>query len=236
MQKNILVFILLSFLFLPLAASAHQPRLVYNYSPSTKDVPIVINQPDVSQAFYGKLNKKSDFYKINLTDDTELYFNILIPDISHLKYLAKDAKTVEAAKLSNAPIVKIVNNLTQEELLFGGDNTFTEKFYEEFGGDTYWKGPEIKQNFSKGVYTVEVFSKSGTGKYVLAVGDIESFPPGEAWHAIKSLPDLKKNFFEKSVLSAYWNKIGLFLGGGIIVFLIVIVVLGVIIKKIRNNN
>ena len=235
MQKKILVFILSAFLFFPLATYAHQPRLVYNYPPSTREAPIVINQPDVSQAFYGELNKKSDFYRINLTDAKDLYFNILIPDLAHLNFVSFSEKGVAKAKLSSAPVVKITNNTNKEEIVFGGDNTFTEKFYEEFGGDNYWKGPEIKRNFPKGDYTIEVSSQSTRGRYVLAVGDIEAFPAGEAWNAIKSMPDLKKNFFEKSVLSAYWNKIGLFLGGAGLVFFGLIVVVGVIIKKIRNK-
>jgi hypothetical protein len=235
MQKKILVFILSAFLFFPLATYAHQPRLVYNYPPSTKESPIVIEKPDISQAFYGELNKKSDFYKIKLTEDKALYFNILIPDLSHLNFISFGEKSVAKAKVNNAPIVKITNNLNKEEVVFGGDNTFTERFFEEFGGDNYWKGPEIKQNFLKGDYLIEVSSQSTIGKYVLAVGDIEAFSADEAWNAIKSMPDLKKNFFEKSIFSSYWNKIGLFLGGAGLLFFGFVVVIGVIIKKIRNK-
>ena len=56
--------ILLFILFLSICAvSAHQPRLELGVN-STMTNPIVVQNPEISQAFYGKLNGQPDYYKI----------------------------------------------------------------------------------------------------------------------------------------------------------------------------
>ena len=53
--------------------------------------------------------------------------------------------------------------------------------YEEYGKTWYWVGPEIGKDFlgdrtyEAGTYYIKVFNQTNTGKYVLAVGDIERF-------------------------------------------------------------
>jgi len=84
-------------------------------------------------------------------------------------------------------------------------------FFEEFGGDGYYQGPEFKEEVEKGEYQIEVFSPDNQGKYVLAVGEKEEFPLDETINTLLLLPSLKKNFFNKPPLTAYFNLIGLFL-------------------------
>jgi hypothetical protein len=69
-----------------------------------------------------------------------------------------------------------------------------------------------------GTYVVVVTSSDNAGKYALAVGKKESFPIGEIIRTIGVLPRLKKEFFGKSPLTAFFNLSGAFLvlvAGGI---------------------
>ncbi len=86
---------------------------------------------------------------------------------------------------------------------------------------------------SAGLYRIEVFSPSNTGKYVLSIGKEESFTFSETLHTLKSLPVLKKDFFEKSPLTAFFNLIGLFL---LIFIILLIICIYIIIKKIIKKT
>ena len=83
-------------------------------------------------------------------------------------------------------------------------------FFEPFGGDHYRLGPEYDEDVPAGAYTVVVSSPDNQGKYALAVGKIEKFPPGEMARTIVTLPKLKK-YFGKSPWTAYFNLSGVFL-------------------------
>jgi hypothetical protein len=70
-----------------------------------------------------------------------------------------------------------------------------------------------------------VLSRPGnTGKYVLAVGEKESFLLDEMLRTMGILPSLKSDFFGKPAWTAFFNRIGLYLAiifvGCIIVFFI----------------
>lgn len=60
----------------------HQPRIVYDQKNGQSN-PIQVNNPTVSQAFYGILNanRETDYYKINGSKKPfVLHLNLLIPD------------------------------------------------------------------------------------------------------------------------------------------------------------
>ncbi len=191
------IVLLFSFIF------AHQPRLIlqkdlaFNY-------PYFIQNPEISQAFYGELTGSSHFYQITSDKDFNLYLNILVPDI-------KGSRTDFSIEVSNG-----------ETLTLNGKGFAWEKFFEPFGGDHYLKGPEYKARVGKGKYLIRVFNDDRQGKYVLAVGNIESFPPKEMINAFIKMPRLKI-FFNKSPFTAYFNRIGLYtlpalvIVGGIVV-------------------
>ncbi len=211
MRRIILIIVLLlslSFVF------AHQPRIVYEDDLS---VPLEIQNPEVSQAFYGELKGSAEYYKIDSEGDFHLYLGLLSPSI-------KGARTDFKAEIS-----------FDNEIIILEKNEEWEEFYEEFAGDTYFDGPEIDINASSGEYLIKVYNSDNQGKYVLAVGRIESFPIGETIKTYYNLPGLKI-YFEKSPLTAYFNYLGI----GLLVFLIVLagVVIGIyfLIKKIRRKN
>jgi hypothetical protein len=81
-------------------------------------------------------------------------------------------------------------NENKEEILFPkyptgilDDHQWTE-WYEPYGKQWYWVGPEIGQNFKhvedykdfkEGIYYIKVFNQKNEGRYSLAVGDQEKF-------------------------------------------------------------
>jgi hypothetical protein len=109
-------------------------------------------------------------------------------------------------------------------------------FYEEFGGDNYLQGPEIGFNASTGNYTIRIHSPSNTGKYTLAIGEKEEFPPNEIINTLILLPKLKSDFFNKSPFSAYFNRIGLMVFGPIIILVCLIIAFWAIRRILKDKK
>ncbi|MGZ7050099.1 MAG: hypothetical protein ACXVHO_08840, partial [Methanobacterium sp.] len=71
--------ILLFVLFLSICAvSAHQPRVELGVN-TTPANPIIIQNPEVSQAFYGNLKGNPDYYQITSDKPFKLYLGLLVP-------------------------------------------------------------------------------------------------------------------------------------------------------------
>ena len=83
---KIIIFLLV---FYPLTIFAHQPKLI-NYSPSF-DNPHEVVYPEISKAYYGKLNRKSHYYRIISNKDFLFYAGILSPKVNeNYKWLSID--------------------------------------------------------------------------------------------------------------------------------------------------
>ena len=191
MRRLLLVMLSMGLFFIP--SSAHQPRIVGNLTL------IEVKNPDISQAFYAKLNGSPQVYGIVSDKPFRLYVNLLVPALP-------DIDTDVSAQVysgSEAP-----ENLLKK---LDGPSFAWTKFFERFGGDTYLKGPEYEEPVSAGTYLIKVTSPDNQGKYAVAIGTEEKFPPGEILRTILVLPKLKKVFFEKSPLTAYFNLSGVFL-------------------------
>jgi hypothetical protein len=226
MLKKVLLFSFLSILFIPILVLAHQPRLAESNF-------IEVQNPEISQAFYGELRGEPVYYKIESSEPFNLYVGILVPDVPNIDkdvsaeiYIEKDG---------------------QKELLalLDGLNHDWPAYYEEFAGDDYFWGPEFEaqnadgftpkgRKVEAGVYLVKVFSPDNQGKYVFVVGEKEEFPAGEIINTIKVLPKLKSDFFGKSAWSAFFNRIGLFLIIPLAIIVAVLVLIIIVIKKLSK--
>jgi len=202
-MKKFFWIVVLILLVSPFLVLAHQPRLV------SGEVTVIRN-PEVSQAFYGELKGKHDHYNIIEEEEFELYVSILVPD---LPGIGKDVS------VAIEPIDEIDNNFIY---FLNGTDFQWERYYEEFGGDYYYQGPDIKAKVGPGGYDIHVMSTDNLGKYVLVVGQIESFPIDELINTIFTLPSLKQDFFEKPAYTAYFNLIGLFIFGPVILVVIIV--------------
>jgi len=215
--RKVLVFLLAVFLFVPFLVSAHQPRI-------TGNTETIVENPEISKAYYSKLKGAPQIYTINATSSFDLYVNILIPDIADQKtdvtaYVFKGADT------------------TKPLAVLGGLNSEWKKFHEPFGNDNYLMGPEYKTRAEAGQYRIEVISPNNDSKYSLAIGEIESFNLKETVNAVNLIPKIKKTFFNESPINFIFSPFGI---GYIFILFIFAFIFGflyhLIMKKIATNS
>jgi hypothetical protein len=128
------------------SAEAHQPNFI------NKEKLIEISNPEISQAFYGFLDKEPAIYSINSDSPFQLYVGLLTPDLpDQQNNLSADIKSSEGIELAD---LGRLNDLTWQ------------RWYEEFAGDWYWKGPEFKKEVLAGTYTITVSNPNNNGPYV----------------------------------------------------------------------
>lgn len=173
---------------------AHQPRII-----STPD-PVAVAQPEISKAYYGQLAGQPATYIIESSKPFELYVGLLSPQIEGAKVDFSAAIADDNGQIAN------LNGQDYDWLVM----------YEPFGGDYYNQGPEHSVSVEAGNYTITVSNPGNIGRYALAIGKVESFPPGEFIKTLATLPALKRDFFDKSPWIAYNNFIGLFTFVGIV--------------------
>lgn len=184
--------------------AAHQPRVVFSEE-------ILIEEPEISKAYYGELEGKEHYYKINSDREFDIYINLLTPgyEFTH---------SVSAELIKDGEILYSLD----------GENYEWTVFYEEYAKDYYLKGPELGKDFKSnqklpaGEYIIKVFNDNNEGKYVLAVGDEESFPFNEIVKSIIVIPYLKISFFGKYYL--------------LLIPLFLLLVIYLLIKKIKNGK
>lgn len=232
-KKAIAVLSLVLFFLCAGNAYAHQPRIVE--SETTK-----IENPEVSQAFYGQLEGKDDVFEIEAKDGFELYVNLLIPDISGArKDFAAEIYEMQTAEDENMP------GQTKDEkrtlAVLQSDASQWTVYDEPWGGDKYFKGPEYKDTNSEtlkgvsldpGKYYIRVYNRDDQGKYALAIGTKEEMTAKEAVNTLVTLPKLKADYWGKSPITAYFNLTGVYL----FATLLIVVVCVVAYKKIRKRD
>lgn len=191
-MKKILLLVL-TILFLPAVVSAHQPRI------TTEDKTVVVD-PEVSKAYYAQLAGEPQVYTINATAPFDMYVNILVPDIAGQK---KDVVAVIVK--DGVPLATL-----------GGDNVEWKPFWEPFGRDSYWMGPEYKETAVAGEYKIYVSSSDNDSKYSLAIGEKEVFDFKESVNALRLIPQIKRDFFNESPAGFIFSVFGI--GYVIIIF------------------
>jgi len=184
-MPNILTFLFLVFFFVPAPVSAHQPRI-------TESRLTQVPEPEISKAYYGKLSGEPDVYVIEMSTVFDLYVNLLVPDIEGQK------KDVSAVVLKNGA----------ELVVFDGPNFEWKQFYEPFGVDNYWVGPEHKARAEAGIYEIRVWSSNNDSKYSLAIGEKEAFDSKEILNALTLVPLIKKDIFNESPIGFIISPFG----------------------------
>jgi hypothetical protein len=181
----ILIIVSLTFFLVPGLASAHQPRVTENQLTTVPD-------PEISKAYYGELKGVPDTYVIKADVPFDLYVSVLVPDIAGQK------KDVSATVTKDGEQITVLD----------GTTFAWKRFFEEFGYDTYWQGPEYKTRAEAGTYEIRVWSSNNDSKYSLAVGEIELFDFKEGMNALTLIPQLKKNFFNESPIGFIRSPFG----------------------------
>jgi hypothetical protein len=186
---------------LPLV-SAHQPRLTMGMDIHDENSSLLVENPQISQAFYGELKGSPDFYRIVLDNKTRIYVAITAPFTS-------DAKTDLMVELYDHKDTAIT-----QVFLLDGTKSQWKPFYEQFGGDYYLQGPAATENLTNVTYYIKVSSPSSQGKYALVIGEEESFPPAETVNAYLLLPVIKQQFFGKPVVFSFLEFLGIIMAMG----------------------
>jgi hypothetical protein len=193
-----IIFLLLPFI-IPSTLSAHQPRVV------TGEGAVMIVSPEISKAYYGKLDGEPVRFNMSASSTFPFYMNILVPDLAGAK---KDVSaTLYAVLKPNTPIGAV-----------GGIKDTWKPFHEEFAGDDYFMASEYRSELPAGEYFIIVESSDNDSRYSLSIGELESFPLSEILNAYVAIPKIKSFFFEKPALSAFATP---FLGGPLVVILII---------------
>lgn len=150
-------------------ALAHVP--VLDTAPKTAAAPFVIDDAEHSKAIYAILDGDADYYRIEESQPFDFYVGIT-------------AAKLEGCALQQTFSYEVLDADMQVIDARDGSGFDWWPWFEEFGKQWYWVGPEIGKDFGSttiypaGTYYVRVFNAANTGKYVLAVGDDERFGLG----------------------------------------------------------
>jgi hypothetical protein len=214
-MKKYISILLFLFCVFAIPASAHQPNYVENKSA------VLDSEPTISKAYYGELNNQPTIYTINSTSTFDMYVNILSPDIPNA------TKNYVVTIKDDNNIVKTISSSSSEWV----------RWYEDFAGDWYWKGPEFKSQLPAGTYTISVQNPTNSGKYVLAIGEVESFPVNQFSSTLKELFAIKTGFFGEPWYGIFYGIIGRYLLGGTIILLVILIaILWIIARVIRKKR
>ena len=201
----ILLFVVLFFVC---SASAHQPRVELGTN-STFSNPILIENPELMQAFYGNLNGEPNFYQVTSDVPFELCLGITVP----------------ASRGLGGSLPSVIVTDTSGNLVFtlNGTTGTWKPFIGEFK-DSYLDGPELTQNLSAGTYNIEVFNGNNAGKYLLLVGNKEVLNADDYLQDIVNAPILKEQFFGKPVTLLFLEIMGFLLAFGtlLVVFIMML--------------
>ena len=212
-KLKISIFLILITLALPGVVTAHQPKIV-------EQSPVPVTEPEVSKAYYGELAGESVLFEIDAAAPFKLYAGLLVPDRPGVE------KNMSALISKDGEFFAFLD----------GASFKWQPFYEPYGGDKYFQGPEIRQDAPAGRYIIEVFGPEYNGKYVLAVGEQEKFDLKEIAGTYKTLYHLKKDFFGQPGWTVFLNRISLFVFGPVILVIFLLAVIGIIIYKRESKR
>jgi hypothetical protein len=167
-----------------LPALAHKPVIVG--TASSFDRPVLVKEPEISYAYYGRLAGQAHFYRIDAKEPFLLFLNILVPDFEpEGQAVPRHDMNVEVW-LSNVCVYRAT----------GLDSDWT-RFYEKYGRDHYYMGPEFERPAEPGTYLIKVDNAAHAGKYALAIGKKEKFTIFSIIPALFKAWSLDRWFFRK---------------------------------------
>lgn len=175
-------------ILLSLPAWAHQP-VVAERASYPAEAPYAIAEPEISKAIFGELNGEPQYYRIVSETPFRFYAGITAPRI-------------EGCPLETWFSFEVLDGDFRPIATLDGEDFEWWPWYEEFGGNWYWIGPEIGEDFkateeyAAGTYHIRVHNEDNQGKYVLAVGDIESFPIDVIARTMITMPGINARFWD----------------------------------------
>jgi hypothetical protein len=166
---------------------AHKP-ILNKHSTYPTEAPYEIEDPEISKAIYSTLTGESHYYRIQSDVDFDFYAGILAAKIGECALENKFSFTVLDAEFNTIHIAD-------------GENFDWVPWYEKYGKQWYWNGPEMGENFlsnkvfQAGTYYIKVFNATNTGQYIIAVGDVEKFSFTDVFGLLFSMGDIEDEFW-----------------------------------------
>ncbi len=179
------------------SANAHKPlSSVNNYQAESATV---IPDPKVSWAIYQRLPESGrEYYRFNASQGDRFYMQMTIPNLKEyetfypsIAIVGKGLHDVQIDAAKNSVVRKVdtsafghgnLQNIGRDALILDYNSSATSQvFFEPFTQTSYIVRQELVINHlpSSGTYELIVFdtsqSNEHSGKYVLAVGETESF-------------------------------------------------------------
>ena len=188
-------------------ADAHVPNLVH---PENPDDAVIVEDPGLSQAFYGRLDGFPHAYEVHSDESFSLSVKLLVPDID-------EAKNDISAIIVEMP--EREGRVREVTRLYAKDAAWVSEF-EPWGGDTYRIGPSYEATLEPGTYRLEVNTPNNEEPYVLVVGEREEMTIGYL-ELVGRIAGVKQ-FFGKSQLRivespfVYVPLLGLIILSGIV--------------------
>ena len=161
-------------------AAAHQP-----FVPGATSS-IVVTDPTISKAYYAELKGQPDTYHISSDASFVLYLNVLVPAI---------------ASVTEDYTLTIVKDGERLAVVVPGTEAW-KAFDEPFGRDRYLMGAEYRQRVPSGHYDIVVSSPDNVGKYVMAIGEVESFSMSEVLRTMTTMVAVK-HYFGKPAIAVF---------------------------------
>ena len=159
--------------FLLILASTNQAfaHKLISHDDSHRDYESALVIPDhkISWAIYENLGtNEAKYYTFDAKKGDSFYASIVIPKIPGLEFYSPTINFIEPNEDERKFVV--------EKFLYEGDYPGNE-FYEPFGQVTYWERQEINLEipYDGKYFLVVADEKNQSGKYSLAVGEVEDF-------------------------------------------------------------
>lgn len=179
------VYALCISLFFTGTAHAYVPQIVVQES--LHDITL-IDDPELSQAFFGELKNFPHTYEIHADKSFTLYTQIRVPELESSKN-----------NVSGIIIKEQKKGRVEEVARFLAQDAPWTVHRDSLIGETYREGAQFEKELGPGVYRLEVHTPDNLEKYVLRVGKNEDMNIG--YFELLGRIIAVKDFYETS---AFW--------------------------------
>jgi hypothetical protein len=181
-------------------ASAHKP-IFSDHGATGFDDAIRIPDPDVSWAIYGYLDspEAADYYYFDLPEGMSVYTEMLVP-VSRAYENFRPSYAIVGPGARGQDDVPFSTREDAGRIVVNAPPGEREQFYEPFTGVTYYRGLRKHTDLAvPGRYYVVVFDPGRRqGDYVLAVGERESFSPGDLPGLLRDIARIRSGAVDHS--------------------------------------
>ena len=182
-------------LSLATAAPAHAPVVNDKEAAYSLEQPYVVDDPEHSKAIFSELQGAPQFYRITSDAPFRFYAGIMQAKLDGC----------EMTRTFSFDVYRVANGKLKRIDGRDGSDFDWWPWYEEYGKTWYWVGPEIGADFKgnrtyeAGTYYIKVHNAENTGRYVVAIGDIEQFGVG-------TIASMLLNGTMKKVREGWWDE------------------------------